>query len=169
MITSHFSLGVQLANITVFYVMNQNVYSHPLMMTNVLDIKRHIYWQWTRILRRYRSIIQISKKIPCSCEIHIDVIIGIYFKFPPFNGMSSLPGKFQIWCEITREISSRTLNKAMVIIYFVFCLYKSHNPFHDKTVGLVDRKGPIKYVYWLGKRRLTYQVKIIFITETRRK
>ena len=36
------SLCVQLANITVFYVMNQKVYSNPDMMTNVLDIKRFI-------------------------------------------------------------------------------------------------------------------------------
>ena len=36
------SLCVQLANITVFHVMNQKVYADPNMMTNVKDIKRYI-------------------------------------------------------------------------------------------------------------------------------
>ena len=36
------SLCVQLANITVFYVMSSKVYTAPNMMTNVLDIKRFI-------------------------------------------------------------------------------------------------------------------------------
>ena len=36
------SLCVQLANITVYYIMNKAVYSNPQMMTNVKELKRYI-------------------------------------------------------------------------------------------------------------------------------
>ena len=36
------SLCVQLANISVYYVMSQKVYNDPVMMRNVLDVKRYI-------------------------------------------------------------------------------------------------------------------------------
>ena len=36
------SLCVQLANITVYYVMSKNVYSLPEMMVNVAEVKRYI-------------------------------------------------------------------------------------------------------------------------------